>query len=622
MEPVKDAGVHAIGNGKVCAYASGVELFQLFGPVLSAPSFVTVSPLEREAVSFAPTREFGSAVWQNGVSVGGKSCGVITDYTDPELPVFIRNSKLSEKLRFVIEPQEGMTPILAPDALSAGLVIYILELTEGTLFYKTCWENGRYRGYPTDRQYYMAFAAGGDAEVEVEDGKIILDQSQGPAAFSFSASLGEAVLNARLAVRRHDEILAGCRKMWSFFTSDRKNRMGEAPQWLDEAADFTAVLIKAQQGAEGGILAGYNYHLSYVRDNYGDFRGLMALGCLPEAVSLLRYYAGVYLRRKEIHNAQGIGIDAFHIHENDASEIPSYLILMAAEGIQAAQSTGLFDEMLPLIQYSVFEQCAQMRDGMLPFNGDETYIAGGMLGREVICDGSAEATMLFHEALCALLELSREYPLPIKLRAVCEETMTDIKSHFAKNFLVGGRLACNNPAYGAEPPWRNGVRECGHGFGTAFRHRSGRYVCLQCLDKPFPTVAKETRFINSVALMPGFIGSSLVPQPIIDTTVNGLVAGLRQNDSLPSSLSSNRIVGYDFGLAMFSLASRQANSAAGDREAAEFLRRKILALRDADGGWSEYYSNGVPDGTRCRPWESAVNIAALLCFHEKFEGSK
>ena len=33
--------------------------------------------------------------------------------------------------------------------------------------------------------------------------------------------------------------------------------------------------------------------------------------------------------------------------------------------------------------------------GMLPFNGDETYVAGGMLPRSALDDGSAEATLLY-----------------------------------------------------------------------------------------------------------------------------------------------------------------------------------------------------------------------------------
>ena len=33
---------------------------------------------------------------------------------------------------------------------------------------------------------------------------------------------------------------------------------------------------------------------------------------------------------------------------------------------------------------------------------------------------------------------------------------------------------------------------------------------------------------------------------------------------------------------------------------------------DPTGAWAEYYVLGRPHGTRCRPWESAINIEVLL----------
>ena len=43
-------------------------------------------------------------------------------------------------------------------------------------------------------------------------------------------------------------------------------------------------------------------------------------------------------------------------------------------------------------------------NGMLPFNGDETYVAGGILPRFALNDGSAEATLLFIESGTQLLD--------------------------------------------------------------------------------------------------------------------------------------------------------------------------------------------------------------------------
>jgi len=35
-------------------------------------------------------------------------------------------------------------------------------------------------------------------------------------------------------------------------------------------------------------------------------------------------------------------------------------------------------------------------------------------------------------------------------------------------------------------------------------------------------------------------------------------------------------------------------------------------LRDSTGAWVEYYDKGKPQGCRCRPWESALSVTALL----------
>lgn len=82
-----------------------------------------------------------------------------------------------------------------------------------------------------------------------------------------------------------------------------------------------------------------------------------------------------------------------------------------------------------------------------PFNGDETYIAGGVLPRQALCDGSAEATMLFVLSGEALLGWMRESGIGT---AVEQEEMADtlrqVRAAFAGNFLSDWVLYANNPA--------------------------------------------------------------------------------------------------------------------------------------------------------------------------------
>ncbi len=61
-------------------------------------------------------------------------------------------------------------------------------------------------------------------------------------------------------------------------------------------------------------------------------------------------------------------------------------------------------EIAPMLDWAFESQKKYLVDGMLPFNGDETYVAGGLLPRSTLNDGSAEATMLFVESGQQFLE--------------------------------------------------------------------------------------------------------------------------------------------------------------------------------------------------------------------------
>ena len=189
---------------------------------------------------------------------------------------------------------------------------------------------------------------------------------------------------------------------WTAASAERKQTTAAGA--LSKMCDDIFVLIKTQQSRSGGVLAGYPYHLAYLRDNYGVHRGLLAMGAFTEARSLLKFYIGVFEKYGAVHNAQGTDAFAFHIHECDQSEITGYLILMFLEYARATGDDSLFKRGKALLLWCVQQQHGVMRRGMLPFNGDETYIAGGILTREVISHGSMEATLLYHSACRGLLD--------------------------------------------------------------------------------------------------------------------------------------------------------------------------------------------------------------------------
>ena len=63
--------------------------------------------------------------------------------------------------------------------------------------------------------------------------------------------------------------------------------------------------------------------------------------------------------------------------------------------------------------------------------------------------------------------------------------------------------------------------------------------------------------------------------------------------------------GYELGVALRVLAGRK------DPRCPAFAEQ-ALRLIDPTGAWVEYYDGERPYGCRCRPWESAMNIDALI----------
>ena len=96
-----------------------------------------------------------------------------------------------------------------------------------------------------------------------------------------------------------------------------------------------------------------------------------------------------------IKNAQGLGIDIFHVHENDEVEITGYFILQAFNYLDHSKDEAYLKEIFPMLEWAWNFQVKNLVKSMLPFNGDETYVAGAVLPRYALNDGSAEATLLF-----------------------------------------------------------------------------------------------------------------------------------------------------------------------------------------------------------------------------------
>jgi hypothetical protein len=624
------AGVHSIGNGKICAYIRDADIFDLMGPYYSTPSLLKLHCGTEGRIE--PRRVSGTAVWD--YSLDGRESW--RDFTAAGKPVFIRRMQSEKPVLWRLTPVNIHRLIRIPLPLLAGtpcVLGWCGAVDAGTFFYTNQHDkDGRpAQGYPiTDRLFVIIAVSGDVKELSFSEGEAVFSIAGGNIVFicgkdeNAAWNLFEELSAGGISSGGAGELCAETEHYWRRFTEKRLRHFRTSYPAVDEvyekAADDIAVLLKTQQDDSGGILAGCNYHLAYVRDNYGCFRGLSALGCPEEAGKLLRYYAGVHGSCGTVATAQGMGARAFHNHEHDFAETTGCLVLMAMEYYIASGDENFLRELAPLIRWALSEQKKHLTRGMLPFSGDETYIAGGVLPRAHIQDGSMEATAFYHRAIELFLPRAERLGLAdstfVREQQGAKE---EIASTFAHNFIEDGVLYCNKSGlYNNRnaPKRRHGVMECGHGFGVAYRTETGRYVCIQCLGvNAMESVPPRRYGVLSAALMPLWIGSPLVPRPILESAVRDICRRWKETGRLPSRPDGDITVGYDYGLTLYAVSRIFPD----DRESLESLRNACFGIRDSAGAWTEYYRGGVPQGTPCRPWESAVNIAALLAAAEKPE---
>jgi hypothetical protein len=604
-----DGSVHCLGNGKLCVYECGPDIIQIFGPPYSTASVMTLAVKPGPAIECDSVREPGTAIWMHNL----RGLGTMQDFTDSKGPWFVRVAELSAPVSFVLAADADVVPVVNGklyDGLYAGL---LLTSPSGKPLYGH---------YPMPYSVNYQFAATGPVEItplpepnrweiKLGPGRSVLYLVGGPHWPDTRQNTAEALATPV------PEILERARISWQDFTKRRKDFAALIPEPVPEreallrAIDDVAVTIKTQEAAGGGILAGYPYHLLYVRDQYGTARCLLRLGYYDEAKAILARDWAIWQRHHTLHNAQAVDVDGvFHVHENDAVEITGYLIIQALDYAAASGDEAFPKEILPLLEWAWDSQQKHLVRDMLPFNGDETYVAGGILPRNTLNDGSAEATMLFitgGERLLAFVEKNGLWPADriAKEREVLER----VRGKYAENFLVDGRYITNNPArkQGLDlPKFRHGVCESCNAFGWTEKNPHDRYVCPTCAaTKDFPAAEDVVYALQSVALMPPYVGSSVVPQEVIVQTAERIVGDFKATGKLPSRPDGNVAVGYDFGLLLYTLSRLK-------HPEAQTIYDRMMSVVDQTGVWVEYYVDYQPKSTRCRPWESAINLEAAL----------
>ncbi len=627
--------VHSLGNGKMLVYETGPQITTIYPGPFSTPSLYKMLLEDERSINVTSDREEGTAIWTHSMMADGEVLGSMTDFVDVGPPCLLRHLEMEKGIKFRLE----LIPGLQVNRMkSEGGGSLLIRMDPGERIYQ-------YYVYPRPLYHMISWEGNiivedsGDPDVvylHIQPGETDLFLVGGP-GYEEAIEYAEAVME-----KGFSELLVRTRKWWQRFTSERHDYKVMLPSNLPEreklirTIDDVAVMIRTQQADEGAVMAGYPYPLGYVRDQYGVSRGYLALGHYKEAKEILQFYWEIWERTGELHCAQGIGVDGiFHIHENDDVESPGYLIVQAFDLLEKTGDREFIRLIFPMLEWCWEVQKKHLAGNMLPFNGDETYVAGGILPRSALNDGSSEATMLFIDGGAKLLDWIGNQGLWESDRIESERNLLDsVRKDFRKNFWIDGQLITNNPErteLAELPRFRHGVCERGgpdctvyrkYGFGGidwTQKDENDRYQCMNCLALgPLPVAEKKIYRLLTVSLTPLYFQSGLISpvelKPLVENTFNAfqMRGVLTSRTSHGAIEDSERSVGYDYGLVLFSMLQ---TGSSGQKE----IYLKTLDIVDEIGAWSEYYLGSTPSGTRCRPWESAINLEALIAFAMQYD---
>lgn len=623
-----DGSIHALGNGELMAYEQGPDVIQIFGPPYASPTALSIRLESATQVECRSTREPGAAIWHHDIYQDANKVGTLLDFVDAKSPLFLRRIQTDTVMRFHIHFNDR-TEVVQNSAryashgasgamlleIPSGAPIFMNYLTHVPEWYQLVWTGKAQmeQQSPTD---VLLTVDPGESSIAVVSGREYPDLVR-----DTEAALASGVTPLLERTRAH----------WKQFTQSRTDFAPRikpgvpAREQLLRTVDDVAVLLEAQLSSGGGVVAGHNYHWFGIRDQNGVGRTLLYLGEPQQARAIYDFYWTIWQRYHVLHNGEGEDPHMFfHVHENDGVEIPGYLILGAFEVLSSTHDDGYIRKIFPMLEWAFEVQKKNLVLDMLPFNGDETYVAGSLLPRSALNDGSSEATLLFLESgrkLVNWAELHHKWTAPQVAEA--RNVLGGVEHNYRKNFWRDGRLMTNNPERAAAAPmpqFRHGVCERCMAEGRLKhltwneRNSNGRYLCPVCTAMgPYPAAPVKVYSLASVSMIPFYIHSKMFTNdelaPIVRKLAKDYIeTGAFQGVDAPHV--PGKIVGYDIGMLLYALTELHD-------PLARPVYEKTLQMVDPTGAWAEYYLNGAPKGTRCRPWESAINLEALLHYAEE-----
>lgn len=588
--------IYCVGNGKVAAYLKGAEIWQIFAPYYSLPSVFSLF-LENRQIECKTKRLSKSATRCTHLFLDGKSLGSVCDFTHCDKAIYYRENNFEEEIAFTFESE------FVKDETSEYIEFY---MPTGTNIYSLC---------NTDKEVFcrLYFSNG----IVYKNGKLIFPKGKSYIVFEGRNS---AFLNTeKIQVENISKILADVNEKWKKFIESAKDCVSAIPdnytlkEQVALAVEDTLINMKTQTAQDGGVLAGFSYHLAYGRDMFGVIKTYVLLGLYEQAKKCIQFRIDNYRLKGRVPNANGMGMNCSHNHENDLVEQTGYFLLELFEYCKKSGDWQFLYDNKDYALWAVDAQIKNVHNEMLPFNGDETYVARSLLPRTCLDHGALEATLLFIEGsqkvLGALLKGGKisqsEYEEKIK-------TVNECKENFSFNFIKDGEYITNNPERLKKltfVPKRHGVCVGCFAFGWMEKLETGIYLCPNCISSKVNIAISDKIYkLDCVTHMLPYIQSDLIDKKVLEKTFEKEYRFFIENGRRESEGEFNEVVGYEYGLFINTMAML------GVEDKNNAVMQKLLSLKLESGAWIEYYKNGQAIDNCCpyRPWESAMNLYGIL----------
>jgi len=626
-----DGSVHVIGNGNMVSYGVGPNILHIDGPPYSAPHFLSMNiSCDEGKLTSSSEREDNTAIWKHRITIDGINAYEITDYMLPTPNIFVREFETKTVAKFNIQLSEQTQGNILTNGFECEgkpYCVLLLTIPKGSTFFTS---------ESINHEITMGIAIIGEGSINfdgLKSAQIVIPEGNNSKLILCSGLYPDVMKSLEYASKRDfTQLKSQCIEYWHSFSSRRHNFKDLIPDdnkyksAILEAIDSVSVLIKCQQSESGGVSAGHYYPMAYVRDQAGVFRGLLALGYIEESKAILEFW---FLKWKEfgnLFNAEGMDNRCARLEfGNDEVEVPAYIMLCS---FLYAEKTGDYEyikEIFQMLKHCFEIQLSHLAGGMTEFSADETYIAGSIFPRYCMYHGSAESTLLFITSGEKFVDFVSKFKLLSETQiGIYKEEILASKVIYKDNFYVNNVLYANNPKrekYLNRPQYK--IAFCdGHTVLKNTLHLSwcelnkqGYYLCPNCKNEDMPDFVEPSKryILNSVNLVPVYIHSDIFSTQELENILRPIINSFNEKNYISSDNVGTRSLGYDYGFLLYNMVKLRYQEA-------ESVLSVTLELLDSTGSWVEYYDNKKPYNCRCRPWESAINIEAVIEYVNQLKG--